>query len=212
VAEPLSRERIVRAAVELIERDGPDAVSMRRLATEVGAGVMSLYNHVPSKADLLDAVAEHILLELEFAADRHAPWHEQSRGLMRTLRSIGHRYPRSVMLVVTRLPGTAAGMRPIERALATARAAGFEGREAVRVMRVFVNFALGALVHEAGRAAQGVVPSIDGLSEEFANVRELLPQLSAYDPDDEFEYGLELLISAISALDRTGAGWPRPRS
>lgn len=204
---PLSRERIVRTAVDLIERDGPEAVSMRRLAGELGAGVMSLYNHVPNKAALLDAVAEHILLDLEFAADPHAEWPDQARALMRNFRAVGHRYPRSVMLVVTRQPHTAAGMLPVERALATARAAGFEGRAAVLVMRAFVNFALGCLVHEAGRAGQepGAV-TIEGLTDDFVNVRRLLPELTAHDPDAEFEFGLELLISAMAALHRSGTG------
>lgn len=207
MSSPLSRERIVGAAVELIERDGPDAVSMRRLAAELGAGVMSLYNHVPNKAALLDAVAEHIMLDLEFAADPSAEWPDQARALMRNFRAVGHRYPRSVMLVVTRQPHSAAGLRPVERALATARAAGFEGRAAVLVMRAFVNFALGCLVHEAGRAGQGwSAQAIEGLTDQFVNVRELLGELGAHDPDAEFEFGLEMLISAMAALHRTGTG------
>jgi AcrR family transcriptional regulator len=204
VTQPLSRERIVRATLELIERDGPDEVSMRRIANEVGAGVMSLYNHVPSKAALLDAVAEHILLDLEFAAEPDAEWADQARILMRNLRAIGRRYPRSVMLVVSRLPTTPAGMVPVERALATVRAAGFEGRAAVNVMRVFVNFALGCLVHEAGRAAYTVAPGIEMLPSTLVNVRALLPELSAYDADAEFEFGMEMLIGAMAALHRTG--------
>lgn len=201
MSESLSRERIVRATVELIERDGPDEVSMRRIASEVDAGVMSLYNHVSSKSALFDAVAEHILTELEFSTDPDVEWPDQARALMRTLRAIGQRYPRSVNLVVSRLPGTAAGMVPVERALATARAAGFEGRAAVNVMRAFVNFALGCLVHEAARSAHAVAPGLDTLPEHLVNVRELLPELSAYDADAEFEFGMEMLIGA---LRRTG--------
>lgn len=207
MASPLSRERIVRTAVELIERDGPEAASMRRIAAELGAGVMSLYNHVPNKAALLDAVAEHIMLDLEFAADPDAEWPDQARALMRNFRAVGHRYPRSVMLVVSRQPHTAGGLRPVERALATARAAGFEGRAAVLVMRAFVSFALGCLVHESGRAGQAPpAAAIEGLTSEYVNVRELLPELTAHDPDAEFEFGLELLISAMAALQRAGAG------
>src|SRR5687768_17449668 len=72
--EPLSRPRIVAAAIDLIEREGADAVSMRRIAGELGVGVMSLYNHVPNKAALLDAVAEAVLSEIEFADDPDAEW------------------------------------------------------------------------------------------------------------------------------------------
>jgi AcrR family transcriptional regulator len=57
----LTRERIIASAVELIEREGVDAVSMRRIAAQLGTGVMSLYNHVPSKSALLDGVAEVVM-------------------------------------------------------------------------------------------------------------------------------------------------------
>ena len=70
--QALSRERIVVSAVELLEREGEDALSMRRIAADLGYGVMSLYNHVPNKAALLDAIAEHVMGALQFAADPRA--------------------------------------------------------------------------------------------------------------------------------------------
>jgi len=60
----LGRQRIIRAAMELIERDGSDAVSMRRVAASLGVGTMSLYNHVPNKAAVLDGVAEFIMADM----------------------------------------------------------------------------------------------------------------------------------------------------
>ena len=65
----LSRARIISAAVELIEREGVDAVSMRRIATGLGSGVMSLYNHVPSKAALLDGVAERVISSIDVTSE-----------------------------------------------------------------------------------------------------------------------------------------------
>jgi AcrR family transcriptional regulator len=64
---PLTRERIITAAVELIEREGVEAVSMRRIAGLLGSGVMSLYNHVPSKAAVLDGVAERVMSGIDFS-------------------------------------------------------------------------------------------------------------------------------------------------
>jgi AcrR family transcriptional regulator len=212
VGSSLSRDLIVRTAVELIERDGINGVTMRRLAAELGTGAMSLYNHLPNKAALLDAVAEYVLSDLEFATDPARDWREAARSMARTFRDVAHRYPRSVMVVVSRQPNSTVGMRPVELALATARAAGFDGRAAVQVMRAVVNYVLGCLVHEAGQTEARRTSEPNALVDEaeleaagLTNVRELLPALAEHDSEADFEFGLELLISALDALPRTVA-------
>jgi AcrR family transcriptional regulator len=209
----LNRERIVRAAVELIERDGSDAVSMRRVAAALGVGTMSLYNHVPNKAALLDGVAELIMADMAFAADPGAAWQDQTRALARTFRGISLRYPRSVLLVTTRQPRSTVGLRPVEIALAALRTAGFDDRTAVRLVRTFVAFVLGSLVHQVGVAEAGAagLDATEGAElvraiEEagYRHVRDLLPVLAEHDHDGDFEFGLELLIGAMEALRRGG--------
>lgn len=209
MGSPLSRELIVRTAVALIEREGANAVSMRRLATELGTGAMSLYNHVPSKAALLDAVAEHIVADMDLTHDPELGWREAARSLARAFRDVAARYPRGVMVVISRQPYSAVGLRPVELALATARAAGFDGRAAVRVMRAVVNYVLGCLVHEASQtearwASEGhaTVDPAQLAAAGLVNVRELLPALAEHDSEADFEFGLELLISALDALPR----------
>lgn len=205
---PLSRDLIVRTAVALIERDGVAAVSMRRLASELGAGAMSLYNHVPNKAALLDAIAEHLMSDMEFVADPATDWREAARSMARAFREVAHRYPRCVMVVVSRQPYTAAGLRHVELALATARAAGFHGKAAVRVMRAVVNYVLGCLAHEASQTEARwteqppLVSKAELMDAGLVNVCELLPALAEHDSEADFEFGLELLISALDALPR----------
>src|SRR5919197_155923 len=94
----LTRDRIVRAATDLIERQGADALSMRRVAAELGVAVMSLYNHVPSKDALLDAVAERILAGMNVPSDPAMHWTERARSLVRAFRQVAHDFPRSVTL------------------------------------------------------------------------------------------------------------------
>ena len=209
---PLSRDRIVRTAVDLIERHGIDAVSMRRLATELGAGAMSLYNHVPNKAALLDGVAEYVLSDMELSGDPKADWREAARSLARSFREVAHRYPRCVSVVVSRPPNTAAGLRPVEMALETVQAAGFHGKAAVRAMRAVVNYILGCLVQESmlteARWASEGLPLVNEAALDAAglvHVRELLPALAEHDSEADFEFGLELLISALDALPRSDA-------
>jgi AcrR family transcriptional regulator len=207
----LSRERIIRATIEVIERDGEDAVSMRRIAAELGSGVMSLYNHVPNKDALLDAVAEYVLADFRAASDAHgadADWRDQARTLVRLFRTISRRYPRCITVVIMRQLNSATGLHPLESALATARAAGFDGELAVRIMRTFVSYALGTLVNEA-RLTRMQAAGVDVREyatrmdvRQFPHIVDLADTLAHVNHEADFEFGLELLINAVSALPR----------
>src|SRR3954451_7270669 len=82
VRPSLTRERIVLAAIEVIERDGEDALSMRAVAAELGVAVMSLYNHVPNKADLLSGVAQHVVAGMVLPDDSADDWKTRGRALI----------------------------------------------------------------------------------------------------------------------------------
>lgn len=203
-AEPLSRVRIVATAIDLIEREGADAVSMRAIAAELGVGVMSLYNHVPNKEALLDAVAETVLSQIEFTDDPDAEWTDRVRMQALAFRQIAHHYPRCTMVVVSRQLRSPAGLLPVERALVTLRGAGFGGDEAVRALRVFIAYIVGSLLREVGvtptfapvRGSDLRVEEVDPLL--FPQVGELAPTLHECDHEAEFAFGLELLIQAMA--------------
>jgi AcrR family transcriptional regulator len=201
---PLTRARIVAAAIDLIEREGADAISMRRIAADLGVGVMSLYNHVPNKAALLDAVAETVLSEIEFTDDPAAEWTERVRIQARAFRQIAHHYPRSTMVVVSRQLKSTAGLLPVERALATLREAGFDGENAVQILRTFIAYIIGSLLREVGvtptfapvHRSDVHLPAADpGL---FPQVSDLAPLLGVCDHEEAFEYGLDMLIKATA--------------
>ncbi|GAA4559931.1 TetR/AcrR family transcriptional regulator C-terminal domain-containing protein [Planotetraspora kaengkrachanensis] len=199
----LSRGRIVDAAIDLIEREGADAVSMRGIAAGLGVGVMSLYNHVPNKAALLDAISETILSKIEFTDDPSAHWTDRVRVQARAFRQIAHHYPRSTMVVFSRQLHSSAGLLPVERALSTLRDAGFEGPEAVRMLRMFVAYIVGSLLREVGVTptfapvrGDATVAEIDPVL--FPEVSSLAPLLTSCDHEEEFEFGLELLVQAMA--------------
>ncbi|MET9338306.1 MULTISPECIES: TetR/AcrR family transcriptional regulator C-terminal domain-containing protein [unclassified Nonomuraea] len=208
--EPLSRVRIVAAAIDLIEREGADAVSMRRIAADLNVGVMSLYNHVPNKASLLDGVAESVLSQIEFTDDPGAHWTDRVRMQARAFRQIAHHYPRSTMLVVSRQLHSNAGLFPVERALTTLRQAGFDGADAVRMLRLFIAYVIGSLLREVGvtptfAPVPGAPPVSDVDPELFPQVSELSSLLGSCDHEEEFDFGLDLLIQAIAVhLERKG--------
>lgn len=204
----------MRAATDLIEREGADALSMRRVAAELEVAVMSLYNHVPSKAALLDAIAERILAGMVVPADPDLHWTDRARSLVRAFRKVAHDYPRSVTLVLTRKVDAPSGMRPVEHALAVAAEAGFDGQTSVRVMRALLAYAIGAQMREVGAvemldylrkddATAGSAPRLDFLDPaEFPHVVALQQDLLRHDPETDFEFGLDLLLTAVDALPR----------
>ncbi|MCC5576996.1 MULTISPECIES: TetR/AcrR family transcriptional regulator C-terminal domain-containing protein [Microtetraspora] len=199
----LNRARIVAAAVDLIEREGADAISMRRIAAELGVGVMSLYNHVPNKSALLDGVAEAVLSEIEFTDDPSAHWTDRVRIQARAFRQIAHHYPRSTMVVVSRQLRSPAGMLPAERALATLRDAGFEGGEAVRMLRMFIAYIVGSLLREVGvtptfAPVRPDAPVAEADPALFPELSARAQELGACDHEAEFEFGLELLVQAMA--------------
>lgn len=215
----LSRDQIVAAAVRLVERDGARSLSMRAVAAELGVAVMSLYNHVPNKAALLNGIAEFVMagMDLHEGTTPSEPgddWRNGARRLIRAFRRTAHDHPRCMTVVLTNKVDFPAGLRAVERALALADRAGFDGATSVRIMRALMAYALGAQLRETGAVKMldymptdpaMVLAQVD--SEEFPHVVSLADELAAQDPDADFEFGLELLITALDRLPRrTGRG------
>ena len=204
-AMQLSRKRIIAAAIELIEAAGAEAVSMDRLATELGCGVISLYCYVPSKNALLDGVADEVMSRLAGACSPAASWQDQLRAQARAFREVATAHPRCTMVALSRRPVSAAAAGPAERALATLRAAGFSGPDTVRIVRAFAAYILGWLLREVGLAPE-LTDSGDRpcaaprlRRAEFPQFTQLYPDLRASDPDGDFEFGLDLLVHAVTA-------------
>ncbi|ROO84585.1 TetR family transcriptional regulator [Actinocorallia herbida] len=205
----LTRERIVDAAVALVERNGPDALSMRAVANELGVAVMSLYNHVPNKAALLKGIAERVMADLDLPEDGHLDWRARARELIRAFRRVARENPRCTDLIVTHSVEVPFGLQPVERGLAIAHDAGFDGPTSVRLMRAIISYAQGSLLRETEQAkmlyhlpadAAGAFADLDPAR--FPRVMSLAKELTEHDAESDFEFGLDLFINAIDALPR----------
>jgi AcrR family transcriptional regulator len=203
----LTRKLIIGAAIELIEQDGVDAVSMQRLASELGCGVVSLYHHVPSRSALLDGVADAVMSGIAATSVPGTDWQEQVRAQASAFRQITRAHPRCAMVVISRPASSAAIVRPAEDALATLRAAGFGRAEAVRIVRAFVAYIVGSVLPAAAVSPGLADGGGDGdrrrprlRAAEFPQVTDLAPELSNSDDEADFEFGLDLLIRAVAAL------------
>ena len=119
----ITREAVLATALEIIDRDGADALSMRRLARALDRDPMILYRHAPNKAALLDGVAETVLAQLH--VDSADPdWAGQLRQVARRFRALSLAHPHVVPLIVTRPLATPLALRPNRRWVREARLPG----------------------------------------------------------------------------------------
>ncbi len=172
-AERLTRSRIVEEAVALLDEEGAESLSMRRLASRLGVSPMSLYHHVADKAALVDGIAEHLMAQLE-VPDESVPWDAAIRTMATSFRSLTMRHPAAFRVLLGR-ERPAAMLRTAEIVVARLVAAGFEEGAAVTTFRVVVRFLLGSVMVES------------------------TPRLPMSQLDETFERGLSVLIAGIGA-------------
>src|SRR5918992_4438886 len=144
---PLSRRRVLEAAVRFADREGLEALSMRRLGAELGVEAMSLYNHVPNKNALLDGMVEVLLGELEIPPE-NGGWEERTREGYRAFRRLAHEHPNVFPLLVNRPPDTMDGVWLVEESLRTLQEAGFGRETALHALRALSSYTFGYAMAE----------------------------------------------------------------
>jgi AcrR family transcriptional regulator len=209
----LTRAVVLSAALGLIDRDGADGLSMRRLARELGRDPMTLYRHAPNKAALLDAVAETVLAELE--VDLTDPdWASQLRQVARQYRRLALAHPNVVPLLVTLPLSTPLALRPLgvlrplEDIVELLMGAGFSGADALHIYRALFGFLHGHVLNELQELVENPDETDDllrlGLHRlpigEFPRLRSLAPVLASYDGGAELERGLDILLAGLGAM------------
>jgi AcrR family transcriptional regulator len=148
--EPISREAIVTAAIRLLDREGLAALSMRRLAEELGTGAASLYWHVGSKDGLLDLVFDELIGEEQVPEADPSRWQEQLKDIARAQRRISLRHPYLVRISIGRIPMGPNALRFSERVIAILRAGGLPPRLAVQGYLLLIATVNGFTVDETG--------------------------------------------------------------
>lgn len=216
----LSREVVLAKALELVDAEGLDALTMRRLGQELGRDPMSLYRYAENRAALLDGVSELVLNQLPIHPE-DPDWKAQLRSIAHNLRMLALKHPNVVPLLVTRPLSTPLGMRPLgtlrplEQILTLLVAAGFEPADALHVYRAYYGFLYGHLLNELQEYVvdpeENEVLLRLGLhrlpAKEFPRLRALAPALADYDGAKELDQGLTILLSGLEAqLSRQAAG------
>jgi TetR/AcrR family transcriptional regulator, tetracycline repressor protein len=198
----LTRDRVVDAALALVDREGIDALSMRRLGRALGVEGMALYTHVRDKADLLDAVAERIVGELDVEFDRSFPWQDRIRRAALAWAGLQARHPRAFPLVYrSGYPGNPVQLLT-EEVLDALRAGGFEPRAAAlayQTVVILIDSALlagGATTDRARQAAwRRAAKVVDPRN--FPRFAEVAPQAATLTWREILDSSLDLLVAGL---------------
>jgi AcrR family transcriptional regulator len=197
---PLSKDRIVKAALTLVEKDGLEAFSTRSLGRALRCEAMSIYHFFPSKQHLTDAMVDEVVAEFAFP-DASLPPLEQLRRVCHEYRAMAHRHPRFFPVLAVHRLNTEVGVRFIERCLAIAGAVTGDDESAARHFRTLGYYIMGAGLDETSGYAKG--PSAaEPVSDEFiARECPRLARSARYfqrsEWDRTFELGLEAMLAGI---------------
>ena len=219
---PLSRERVLRAAVKVADDSGIEALTMRRLAEEVGAEAMSLYYHVANKDDILDGIVEVIVGEINEAVDRvdlpsRGPhWKRATRQRILTARRVLLRHPWAPAVLETRTTVSLAVLRYNDGLIRLMRDGGFSHDLVHHAMHALGSRALGFSqeLFDPGSGGQPDPAELASMADQFPHIVGMLAEIAHDDPDStlgwcddqtEFEFALDLILDG---LERTNVSTP----
>jgi AcrR family transcriptional regulator len=209
--ERLTREQILATALRMVDSQGIEALTMRRLGHELGRDAMSLYRYVPNRAALVDGVMEAVMDELVVRGDDDGDWQSQLRCVAQSFRELALAHPHVVALIIVQPLSTPLALRPrgslrlLEELLALLGRAGFDPELALRVAGAYLGTLFGHLLAELQRLdvkAEESDPLLRlGLHRlppsEFPQVRGLAPQLAGFDGAAELHFRLSVLFSGL---------------
>jgi AcrR family transcriptional regulator len=198
----LNLELIVDGAVALIEREGVEALSMRRLGRELGVEGMALYHHVTNREGLTRAIGDRLLEPLG-ALDPTDDWREACRRFATALREIALARPGTFRLVGSQPLDSPSSLRPVERLLGALVAEGFAPEDALGVYRAVASYARGyALAEATGFTVDASRTTgrrrLEALGrDEFPILAGRADELAALDAGSGFERGLRALLDGL---------------
>jgi len=200
----LTPDEVARAALELLDREGLEALSMRRLADELGVGTMTLYGYFRNKDELLDAVMD-VAVGGAPLAPSDGSWRQRLGDLIREARRNLVARPSLVQIRVRQPVLRPEALRFAEAGLRILREAGFEAQDATRAFRLLFTFTFGYAAFSpsdaveenraAARAAIGALPP--DRYPALAAAREEAAQAMA--GEEAFEFGLETILDGLEA-------------
>jgi AcrR family transcriptional regulator len=207
---PLSKERVLRAAIDLADESGIDQLSMRRLARSLGVEAMSLYNHARNKDEILDGIVDAVIAEIELVREA-GEWRATMRGQVAVARTVLRRHPWMPQVVETRANPGPAGLRYMDSVVGILREGGFSLDLTHHAMHVLGSriFGFNQELFDTPSASQdpditaiaaGEVPAAFPYVSELAAAVSHEGGLGGCDDDVEFTFGLDLILEGLEAM------------
>ena len=210
VRQPLSRDRVLDAAIRVADRGGVEAITMRRVAQELGVEAMSLYNHVPNKDAILDGVVDAVFAAIELPAAGGVDWREAIRARARSARSVLAQHSWALGLMDSRRNPGSATLRHHDAVLGVLRRAGFSLPMAAHAVSLIDSYVGGFVLQEANlpvsvpavveEVAGGILANLP--ADELPYLTEMIVDHAlrpGYDYSGEFGFGLDLILDALEA-------------
>jgi len=208
----LSKEVVVERGLALADAEGLDALTIRRLATELGVTPMALYWHFRNKEELLAALGDQVWRELDTDIDLAAPWYEQMRGLLESLLHVLRSHPSASQLILDGEKQSDAALVAMETALAVLRRGGFDPEQAAEIARSALWTGLMLVMSEPGidmlapddraeaqRRKQVVLASLPSIR--YPRLVECaIPMTACDDPEFHYELGVSVFIAGVQAI------------
>ncbi len=206
--EPLTRERIVEAALSLVDEEGIEGLSMRRLAKELGVDPMAIYHHLPNKRALLSALIEEVFSEMRVPEpEETGSWRERVRAWARAFRAVARAHPKLVPHLASYPEAAAeATLESTEELYAAFEAAGMSPSQIVGAVGVVVDYLNGYALAEASGALgepdeqREMLEMLDARPRgELPAMRRTLEALPGEEQATDFEFGLDILLAGLEA-------------
>jgi AcrR family transcriptional regulator len=203
---PLSRERVLRAAVALADRSGIESLTMRRLGSELGVEAMSLYNHAANKDDILDGIVDLVLSDIE-VPPKGTGWKAAMRQRAISAHEVLLAHPWAAMLIMSRYNIGPGMTRYLDATLGRLREGGFSIEGALDAWNSLDSHLYGFTLQELNlpfevEEAQQV--SADVLSQlpadQYPHVAEVITEIMQSGREEDFEFGLDLILDGLARI------------
>jgi AcrR family transcriptional regulator len=210
---PLKRERVLRRAFDLTDRDGIESLTMRKLAQEFGVEAMSLYRHVRNKGEIIDGMIDLVFAEIGLP-DTGADWKAAMRERAISAREVLARHRWAIALMESRTTPGPATLQHHDAVIGCLRAAGFSIAMAAHAYSVLDSYVYGFALQQASlpfSTSDEALEVADSIRRQFpADAYPHLVELTVqhvlqpgYDYADEFEFGLDLILDGLERVRHT---------
>ncbi|WP_190821150.1 TetR/AcrR family transcriptional regulator [Saccharopolyspora pogona] len=208
---PLSLELIVRTALDLLDSEGLDAVSMRKVAQRLGTGAASLYAYVRNKDELHELMLDLVIGEIEVPQPDPEKWQEQIKGLIRQQVEVLTAHP-GIAQVVMRTPAPTGPNALVvsEAMMAVLRSAGLSDRVVAFAVDILALFGTAVAMERSADFGLSDAERIERMemvqqyfselpADRFPTMVSMLPALMSGDEEERFDFGLDILVQGIAA-------------